>query len=171
MKLHDAPVPSLARTTNACVASACAAITGIAPEVWVHEFRKVSPKACTARYGTGPSAYIPALNRRGYQVDRVRPWIRESETVPLHVALSVFHRLYPGSHLLLVIKERRGTHMIAANGFMVVDNTSFGPRGWSDWIESWRSSRVYARSGGASKPRTAHVIHAYVVKKELKLPN
>jgi len=175
VKLGDAHTPSLSRTTNACVASACAAITGIAPETWVHEFRKVHPKACTARRGTGPREYLPALMNRGYTVSRVQPWQNIGYTVPLHVALTILNRDHPGAHLLLVIKERRGTHMIAANGFMVVDNTSIGPRWWADWVECWQNCRQYLRSdwrtAKLSKPRPARVLHAYVVKKELKFLN
>jgi len=111
----------------------------------------------------------------GYTADRVKPWIEQAQAVPLHVALRMLNRRHPGSHFLLVIRERRGTHMIAAHEYMVVDNTTIGPRWWADWCECWQNCRKYLRSDWRnvklSKPREPKVLHAYVVKKVLKQLN
>jgi len=167
----------MTQAPNGCVPSSLQAVTGISAEEWVRRLRKYNPKACTGKFGSSYHEYGPALEAEGYTCQRVKPWwdLENKFDAPLHVALRMLHRLYPDKHVLLVVNERGGgTHMVAAHGFMVVDNTSFGPRWWADWLHVWQSSRVYVRdyfAGRLSTPRTCKVRLAYVVEKKLKVLN
>lgn len=168
MRLRDAS-PTSCSAASACVASACASITGLPPELWVQEFRKHHAKACTAKRGTSVREYGPALDRHGFTIARVKPWwndVKQEHSVPLHRALAMLHRLYPNEPLLLVVDERRTTHMVAALGYIVADNTSIAPMWWADWADLWRTTRVYTRRlWDVSRPREPRVSIAYVVRK------
>ena len=178
MKLHEAnhveSVPRSIPVTNACVAAACAAVTGEPAETWVSRFRNHHPKACSARRGTSRLEYVPALEAAGYEALRTHPgkanpW---DDDVPMHVALAWLNRSFPNATYLIVVREKRKqSHMVAAQGFMVCDNTVPKPRWWADWVDVWQSSRSYYRRTWTafikSKPRPTKVVEAYVVRKKV----
>lgn len=177
MRLRNAEHPKGAGISNACVASSIASITGMSTDDVVQMLRKYDSKACTRREGSGPDSYKPVLASLGFEIDAhylegYGPIAKERQT-PIHKALAILNKKYPGSTYLLIMKERRSTHMAVAQGFIVVDNTSRSPMWYADWLEVWQRNRSYYRNVWPkyrlSKPRPARIAMAYVVRKKAQV--
>lgn len=189
LKLGSVKNPTMPGVTNACVPQAISAVTGLDPDQLIRDFRLFEPKACTRREGTGRGAYVPVLRQRGFAVhlkewDKPHPefegYTKRDRHVPMHKALADLAREFPGRCFLIVVNERRkSSHMIAGQGFLLVDNTSHEPMWYGDWIARWQSSRSY---GGRQyrydtyqsryvirKPRPTTVYCAYVLEKSTQV--
>lgn len=144
---------------NDCVPTALALATGEPAAVWLERLRRYQPKACTKRMGTGPAAYRRALSDAGYNTEAIYDggW---RETIPLHRACAM---LKGRVGLLVIRSDGYGSHMVAAQGFIVGDNAR-RPQWWADylfqWSLAWRGRRIVR-----SRVR-AQVIMVFLLRKE-----
>lgn len=125
---------SSTQANNDCVPTALGALTGEPAETWLERLRAIDPKCCSASRGCSPITYRKALKAQGYQIEvshfsRHWPDGGYKQGVPFHMALASLK----GRKALVVVRTSTSSHAVAAQGFMVCDNSLKTPEWWADW--------------------------------------